>query len=309
MQIRNKKVFYTLSESTILIKTKINLRPETKSVILIMITMLLFSVQDAIAKHLVQTYPPIQVVWSRYISQTLATFVILFPVITRVLITNNIKIQMVRSTFLFLATFCFFSSIKYLQLAQVNAIFQLAPLIVTILSFVLLKEAVGKRRWSGVAAGLTGALLIIRPGSSEFSLNMCLPALAAMSYASYLVTTKYLSKNESPATNFLYTSLIGAIISSILVPSTWIPIAPGDLFVFGTFGLLGALGHLLIILAFRLIDASFLAPFTYMQLIFGTLWGYLFFFEIPSHFTLLGSLLIISAGIFVWQREKQLKKY
>ena len=269
--------------------------------------MLLFSLQDAVAKQLIQSYPPIQVVWARYSSQLLVSLVILFPVITTVLRTQNLKMQILRSTFLFSATVCFFSSLKYLQLAQVNAIFQVAPLFVVVLSFIILKEHVGIRRWVGVFVGIIGALLITRPGSTMFSLSMLLPGMAALCYASYLISTKYLSKAELPSTNFLYTSLVGAILASFLVSASWTPIISSDLFIFATFGLMGALGHFFIIIAFRLVDASFLAPFTYLQLIFGGIWGYYFFFEIPSYFTIFGGTLIIASGLYVWFRERRVK--
>ncbi|PQM59277.1 MAG: hypothetical protein CML40_08250, partial [Rhodobacteraceae bacterium] len=94
-----------------------NISPEAKSIALIIATVFLFSTQDAIAKNLIQTYPPIQVVWARYTSQTLVSLIVLFPIIKTVLKTKNIKIQLLRSGLLFGATFCFFSSLKYLQLA------------------------------------------------------------------------------------------------------------------------------------------------------------------------------------------------
>ena len=244
-----------------------NRSPEVKSIGLIIVTMLLFSTQDAIAKNLIQSYPPIQVVWARYTSQTVVSVIILLPVIRSILKTKNIRVQLLRSAFLFGATLFFFSSLKYLQLAQVNAIFQVAPLFVTALSVFILRESVGIKRWAGVLLGMIGATIIIRPGTSAFSPAIILPIGAALSYSSYLVTTKYLSNEEAPTTNFLYTALIGFLLASILVPTTWTPINPSDLFTFVSFGLLGALGHLFIIFAFRLIDASFLAPFTYLQLI------------------------------------------
>ena len=281
-----------------------SMSPEVKSIILIIITVFLFSTQDAIAKNLIIKYPAIQVVWARYTSQTLVSIVILSPVIITVLRTQNIAIQLLRSTFLFTATFCFFSSLKFLQLAQVNAIFQVAPLFVTALSAFILKEVVGLRRWGGVFLGLIGAIIIIRPGGTSFSLTLMLPMLAALSYASYLITTKYLSTDEAASTNFLYTSIIGVILASILVPTKWVPILPSDLLTFMGFGLLGALGHLFIILAFKLIDASFLAPFTYIQLIFASFWGYYIFSEIPNYFTILGSVLIVVSGLYVWTRSK-----
>ena len=269
--------------------------------------MLLFSTQDAIAKNLIQSYPPIQVVWARYTSQTIVSIVILLPIIGTVLKTQNVGIQLLRSAFLFGATFCFFSSLKHLQLAQVNAIFQIAPLFVTALSMFILRESVGFRRWAGVLFGILGAVIIIRPGTATFSITMILPIGAALSYASYLIATKYLSSEEAPTTNFIYTSLIGFIFASFLVPTTWSPINPSDLFTFVSFGLLGALGHFLIILAFRLIDASFLAPFTYLQLIFATFWGFYLFTEIPDRFTIIGSILIVFSGLYVWLREKKRK--
>lgn len=281
--------------------------PEAKSIGLIVITVFLFSTQDAIAKNLIQTYPPIQIVWARYASQTIATIVILFPIMRSVLQTKNIGIQLLRSTFLFGATFCFFSSLKYLQLAQVNAIFQVAPLFVTALSVLVLRESVGIRRWGGVFFGMLGALIIIRPVGPSFSYTLMLPIGAALSYASYLIATKYLSSEEAASTNFLYTSLIGFVIASLLVPGTWTPIITSDLFTFMSFGLLGALGHLFIILAFRIIDASFLAPFTYLQLIFASFWGFHLFSEIPDQFTVFGGVLIVISGFYVWFREQKRK--
>ena len=292
----------------LLLKSSIsNLSPEFKSISLILFTVFLFSTQDAIAKNLIEIYPPVQVVWARYASQTVVSLLILAPILGTVLKTKNIKVQLLRSTFLFGATFCFFSSLRYLQLAQVNAIFQVAPLFVTALSVIILRESVGIRRWVGVIIGMLGALLIIRPGATSFSMTLLLPAGAALCYASYLISTKYLSSEESPATNFLYTSLIGVVLASILVPPKWTPILPSDLLTFMSFGLLGALGHLLIILAFRMVDASFLAPFTYVQLIFASLWGYYFFTEIPSIYTVIGSVIIVSSGLYVWLRERKIK--
>ncbi|MDG2474993.1 MAG: DMT family transporter [Paracoccaceae bacterium] len=281
--------------------------PEAKSIALIIMTVLLFSTQDAIAKNLIQSYPPIQVVWSRYTSQTVVSLIILLPIIGTVLKTKNVGIQLLRSTFLFVATFCFFSSLKYLQLAQVNAVFQVAPLFVTALSVFVLRESVGVRRWGGVFVGMLGAIIIIRPGSTTFSLALILPIGAALSYASYLIATKYLSNEEAATTNFLYTSLIGFVLASFLAPTTWTPINPSDLFTFFSFGLLGALGHLFIILAFRLIDASFLAPFTYLQLIFASFWGVYLFAEIPDKFTIIGGVLIVFSGLYVWLREQKHK--
>ena len=280
--------------------------PRNKSIILILITILLFSMMDVIAKILVQTYPTDQIIWARYMSQTVVSIIVLSPIMNKVLVTKYFKLQLLRSTFLFFATYFFFTSLKYLQLVQVSAIFQIAPIFVTILSAIVLKEYVDIRRWAGVIIGMLGAILIIRPGSELFSINIVLPAIAAFCYASYVISTRYLSQEEPATTNFLYSSLIGSILASILVIPSWIPINPSDLFVFSCFGLLGALGHVLLINAFRMSEASFLAPFNYMNLVFGSLWGFYIFDEIPGFFTISGSAVIITSGIYIWIKDQKL---
>ena len=144
--------------------------PRKKSILLILTTILLFSMMDAIAKFLVQTYPSNQVVWARYMSQTVVSILVLSPILHKVLVTNNLKLQLLRSTFLFFATYFFFTSLKYMQLVQVNAIFQVSPIFVTILSAIVLKEYVDIRRWTGVIIGMLGALIIIGPGSDVFAI-------------------------------------------------------------------------------------------------------------------------------------------
>ena len=282
------------------------LSPQTKSIILILTTIFLFSMMDAIAKILVKTYSSDQIIWARYMSQTVVSVIVLSPIIHKVLVTKYFKLQLLRSTFLFLATFFFFTSLKYLQLAQISAIFQVAPIFVTLLSAIVLKEFINIRRWGGVIIGMLGALLIIRPGSEVFSINIIMPAIAALCYASYVISTRYLSQEESATTNFIYSSLIGSILASILVIPTWTPIDPSDLFVFSSFGLLGALGHVFLINAFRMSEASFLAPFSYMNLVFGSLWGFYIFDEIPGYFTIAGSVLIVFSGIYIWKKEQKL---
>jgi drug/metabolite transporter (DMT)-like permease len=281
--------------------------PRKKSILLILTTILLFSMMDAIAKYLVQTYPSNQVVWARYMSQTVVSIIVLSPILHKVLVTKNLKLQLLRSTFLFFATFFFFTSLKYMQLAEVNAIFQVAPIFVIFLSAIVLKEYVDIQKWGGGIVGMLGALIIIRPGSDVFSITMVLPAIAALCYASYVISTRYLSQEEPAVTNFIYSSLIGSILASILVIPSWTPINTEDLLVFSGFGLLGALGHILLIYAFRMSEASFLAPFIYMNLVYGSLWGFFLFDEIPSFFTISGAAVIISSGIYIWIRDQKLK--
>jgi len=278
-----------------------------KGICLILVTLALFVSMDSVAKHLVQSYPPIQVIWARYLSQTVVSFVLLSPVLYHVLKTKNFKLQLVRSALLFTATICFFTSLKTLKLAEVNAIFMVSPIFVTILSVLVLKETVGYRRWLGVAFGLIGALLIIGPGTGVFSYVVILPIISALGYAGFVISTRYLSQDESPLTSFVYTALLGSIAASVLVVPSWTPIDSSDLFVFSVFGLLGAAGHFLLIHAYRASEASFLAPFNYIGIIYGSVWGFYFFDEVPSFITVLGGLIIVSSGVYIWLREQKNK--
>ena len=278
-----------------------------KGICLILVTLALFTSMDSVAKHLVQNYPPIQVIWARYLSQTVVSFILLSPVLYRILRTKNFKLQILRSALLFTATVCFFTSLKTLKLADVNAIFQVSPIFVTILSVLVLKETVGHRRWLSVDFGLIGALLIIGPGTGVFSYTVILPIISALSYAAYVISTRYLSQDESPLTSFVYTALLGSIAASVLVVPSWTPIESSDLFVFSVFGLLGATGHFLLIHAYRISEASFLAPFNYIGILYGSLWGFYFFNEVPSLITILGGLIIVSSGIYIWLREQKNK--
>ena len=154
---------------------------------------------------------------------------------------------------------------------------------------------------------MAGALLIIGPGTGVFSFAVFLPALAALSYGCYVISTRYLNTDESPLTSFLYTALIGCICATFLVIPTWSPINPDDLLVFSFFGLLGAAGHFLLIFAYRYSEASFLAPFNYIGIVYGSLWGYFFFQEVPGFLTVVGSLIIVFSGLYIWFREQRNK--
>jgi len=281
--------------------------PRERSIALILSTVFFFTMMDVVAKILIQTYPPVQVIWARYMSQTVVSIIVLSPVLFKVLTTKNLKLQLLRSTLLFFATFFFFTSLKYMQLAEVNAIFQVSPIFVTILSAIVLREFVDFRRWVGVIFGMIGALIIIRPGSDVFSIALIYPAIAAFCYASYAISTRYLSQDEPPETNFIYSSLIGTILASTIVIQDWTPIKHSDLFLFCSVGLIGALGHVGLIYAFKISEASFLAPFNYMNLVFATLWGFCLFNEIPSNLTILGATIIVSSGIFIWVRDQKVK--
>ena len=279
------------------------LGPLAKGTLLFLTTLFLFSIMDGIAKGLTDRHHPLQVVWARYTSQTVIAFVVLSPFLAKLLRTKHIGLQLIRSAFLFGATMSFFTSLKFIPISSATAVFEIAPLFITILSFFVLGEKVGLRRWIGVSIGLVGAMIIIRPGSEVFSFVALLPALAAFCFSGYAISTRFLGKDESPWTSFLYTALIGCIASCLIVPTVWETPTLPDAGLMTTMGIVGGIGHYFLIRAFTITEASYLAPFGYVTLLFNGLWGYLFFFEVPDFYTICGAAIIISAGVYVWYRE------
>ena len=280
-------------------------RPVYKGIILMILSSFAFSCMDTIAKMMSANYDPFQVVWARYCSQSFWSLVVLAPFLTRLLKTRYLKLQILRSGLLFGATLAFFSALPYLKLAELFAIFEVAPLLITCLSFLVLKEKVSWPRWVGVTIGLLGALIIIRPGTEVFTPYALLPVVAASCFAGYSITTRFLGYEESPWTNFLYTAMIGTFIASVLVIPKWQPIAMEDLPVLASFGMIGGIGHLMLIFALRYTQASILAPFSYFGLLYSSFWGFFVFEELPDIFTYLGAFVIVASGIFVWYRENR----
>ena len=197
-----------------------------------------------------------------------------------------------------------------MQLSQVTAIFQTAPLIIVLLSALLLGEKVQVKQWLCVCSGMFGAILIIRPDLPVFSITMILPVGASICFAIFSILTRKLGQEKSPYTSFLYTALIGAVISSCLVYPSWVPVIMEDIVTFCFFGLLGGAGHFLLILAYRRSQASILAPFIYSSLIFSLFWGIFLLGEFPSFTTIMGGGIIVTSGIFMLiTKPSELEKF
>lgn len=278
--------------------------PEVTGILLCVVSIFLFSIMDVAAKYLTARHDPIQVVWARYASQCFWAFLILAPWAPKLMRTDRLGLQVLRSIFMFGATFTFFTAVSLMPLAEAIAIFEVAPLLITGLAFVVLKEPVGPRRVAGVAVGFVGAMIIIRPGAEVFTWASLLPIAAAFCYASYAVATRFLAHSESHWTSFLYTGLFGVLAASVFVPFGWTTPTPEDAVLMALFGILGGGGHLCLILALQRASASTVAPFSYVGLVFGTLWGFALFGELPDAWTVAGATVIVGAGLYVWRRER-----
>jgi drug/metabolite transporter (DMT)-like permease len=279
------------------------LSPTAQGIVFMLCAVFLFSGMDALAKFLSADYPVTQIVWARYAGQMAVVLAVLAPRVHLLIRTRHLGLQLIRSGFLFAATFCFFTSLSQLEIASATALMNIHPVLLILGAALILREGLGMRRIIGIIAALTGALIIIRPGSDVFSTAALLPLLAGFSYAAYALSTRFLGRDENILTSYLYTALIGTIAASLLVPAVWVTPTWPAVGLFMVLGATGALGQFLLIRALTVAEAGAVAPFGYAGVIFATTWGLLAFDEVPDALTLLGALVIIGAGVYVWQRE------
>jgi drug/metabolite transporter (DMT)-like permease len=264
-----------------------------------------FVVLDTFAKYLIQTYPVVQVIWARFFFHTLLVLMLMRTKIPGGIVSKTWKLQGTRSIAMLITTTLFFIGLSRVQLATASTIMFLSPIFVTILAIPMLGESVGFRRWIGVLIGFMGALIIVRPNSISFDVGLLYILAAAFSHAFYQIFTRRVRMYDHALTSLLYTGLIGALITSLIVPFYWVSVNPLDWFLFAFLGLAGSVGHLCFIRAFSLAPASVVAPLSYTSLIWATVSGYIFFADLPDRWVIIGGALIIGSGLYIFYREQQ----
>jgi drug/metabolite transporter (DMT)-like permease len=271
-------------------------------------TMFWFVTLDSTAKYLMQTYPVVQVIWARFFFHLLFVVLLMGPQLVTRIKSQNLLHQCLRSLFMFSTTVLFFVGISFLPLATASTIMFMSPVIVTVLSIPLLGEKVGPRRWMGIAIGFVGALVVMRPGTDSLQLSILVVLAAAFTNALYQVFTRKLGMRDSPMTSLFYTGVIGALVTTIVAPFYWQPVAAVDWLLFVFAGIAGGIGHLCLIRAFRHAPASVVAPFSYSSLLWATSFGFVLFGDLPGVWTLSGAALIIGSGLYIFHREQALKR-
>lgn len=279
------------------------LRPG-RGIALLLAAIVLFCLMDALAKHLSKTYPVMQVVWARYVFHIVLLVPLLFrtdPL--RLFRTQRLGLQLSRSLTLFGSTSLFYLAISLMPLADASSISAVTPLIVTALSVPFLGEKVGPRRWAAVCIGFIGVLIIIRPGPNVINEWAYLPLLNSLCFAFYSLTTRSLSRTDGATTTLFYSASIGAVLISLAAPTFWQSPDFMGWVMLATVGLVGGASHFLLIRAYDHAPASVLAPFSYVQLIWMAVLGYVFFGDLPDSWTITGALVVAGSGLYVFYRE------
>lgn len=256
------------------------------------------AVNDAMAKALTDTYSPLQILFLRnVISLPVALVLGLYMQGRTALISKRPGVHLMRGFFWVLATYLFFTGIAHLGLAKSTALVFLAPLLIVPFAALFLGENAGFYRWIAVTCGFLGAMMIIRPSISGIDPIAWMPIAAAFMAAFLMLSARLVDPEESIWTLLLYLTGASACLSALLVPFVWTPLQNSDLWLLLGVALFGTAGMVLITQAFRVAPATLVAPLDYSALLWASLFGWLFWREIPDVWTYLGAAIIVMSGL------------
>lgn len=278
----------------------------TAGILLMCAGIAFLTVNDALAKALTTGYAPPQILFLRnIIALPFAVLIALKMGGPAALISRRPSMHLLRGVIWIGAATLFFTSLRYLGLAEATVLVFVAPVFITALSVPLLKEEVGWRRWCAVLAGFLGVLVVVRPGLDAFQAVSLLPVATAFLYALLMISARWVDPNESVWTMMLYLTGSGALLSALLQPFVWSPVRVEDIWLFVAIAFFGTTGVTLITQAFRFAPAAVVAPFDYTALLWAALIGWLVWNEIPDFATWIGAAIIIASGLFIIWRESR----
>ena len=276
-----------------------------KGIALILLSTIFLGTSDVTSKYLSATLPSVEIAWIRFVVFAIIMVPAMVPgTAIYSLRTTSVKLQLLRGTALLGSSFFFITGLRYLPIAEASATGFISPLFVTALSILFLSEKVGFRRWIATATGLFGVLVILRPGTSAFHVAAFLPIISAFCWASTLIMTRMMSGKEHSSTIMTYSSIAGLAIMTVMVPFAWTTPTWHDIMFGILVGVASTAGQWIVVLAFRYADASVLAPFSYTQLLWVSILGFLVFGELPDVWTIIGAAFIVGSGLYTAHRER-----
>ncbi len=270
----------------------------------------LFALMDAGLKLLAAHYPPMQVSAMRGLASLpfILAWVLLsvgprqaLPILFRV----RWPLHALRGVLGIMMMASFVYALRTLPLSTAYTIFFIAPLLITALSVPILGERVGPRRWTAIAIGFVGVLVVLRPtGQGLTSLAGLAVLLAALGYAVSAITVRVLSRTDSNQSIVVWLLISMAFGAGALALPDWVPIRSGDLSLILGVGIAGALGQYTITEAFRRGEASLIAPLEYTALLWGVLLDYGLWHVLPDSVTWVGAAIIVLSGLYLFRRER-----
>ncbi len=270
-----------------------------------------FTCIDTSAKWLILFgLPTLQVVFARYFGHFVLALLFYVPREGRAALVSNAPAkQALRSVFLLGSTVMNFMALKHLPITITTTIFFAGPIVTSILAIPILGEKVGLRRLIAICVGFSGVIVVVQPWGTAFHPAMFFSLAGLMCASLYFIMTRMLSGVEANATQQIWSSGIAMTALLPFALQNWVwPDTTQAWIIFCLIGFFGASGHTIATIAHRWADASLLAPVVYIQVFMASLAGVLVFNTWPTIWTLVGGAIIISSGLYIWQRERSLKR-
>jgi drug/metabolite transporter (DMT)-like permease len=269
----------------------------------------LFAIVDTTAKWLGQTYAPAQIVFFRHLFGLIPIAVLVWRSGgLSALRTRRPFAHALRGGLLFATVLLFFTALRGMPLAEVIAVSFTAPLFINALSGPLLGEAVGVRRWAAVVAGLVGALVMVRPGTTAFRPEALLVLASAFMFALAVLLTRRLTRSETNVAVVTYTTVIAGLIGLPFTILAWQAPGSSDLGLFAVVDIGGGSGAYLLVVAYRNAPVAVVAPFEYSKLIWGSVFGWMLWREAPEPAVWIGAAIVAVSGAYITRREMLLDR-
>jgi drug/metabolite transporter (DMT)-like permease len=270
-----------------------------------------FTCIDTSAKWLILAgLPAIQVVFARYAGHLLYALIVFLPQEgLDALRSRSPRLQFLRSTFLMGSTVLNFMALSYLPITVTTTIAFAMPIAVTLLAIPILGETVGLRRIIAVCVGFSGVIVVTQPWSTLWHPAMLLSVTSMVIASLYFIMTRKLAGVETAATQQVWASAFATVILAPFVIKGWVwPQGVQAWAVFAAIGFFGFTGHVCATAAHRWADASILSPLIYTQIFLAAAAGIMVFDTWPTVWTLGGGAIIVASGIYIWSRERALRK-
>lgn len=271
------------------------------------LAMVLFSMLDASAKYLGQVLPVQQIVFIRYLGGTIVAAA-LFNRWTdgSRWVTKRPWLQVGRALCLAGSTACNFTGVRYLTLAESVTVGFAAPLLIAALAGPLLGERIDARRWAAVVLGFVGVVIVAAPDPTRFNIHILWPVGGMVFYAFYTLTTRVLARSDiaTPGAMVVFSNVIAVIVFAPFFTQGWVaPPSTLTVVILACLGVLGTVGHLFATRAYAMAPAPIIAPFSYSQLLWMALIGYVVFHDVPTVNTGIGAGLVVLSGLYLLYRE------
>jgi S-adenosylmethionine uptake transporter len=259
-----------------------------------------FTLQDALSKHLAAAYNPLMVVMIRY--WVFAAFVLALALrrpggLRSGIATRHAGLHMARAALLIAEIGIIVTSYTLIGLIDTHAVFAVCPLIIVALSGPVLGEKVGLARWLAIAAGLAGVLVILQPGTGVFSAAALLPLASATMFALYSLLTRRATQAEDAFLSLFWSGIFGAGLITGIGLFWWEPMTGADWLWMGLYGGLAVFANWLLIRCYEVAEASAVQPFAYFQIVFVSIAGLVVFGETLAPHVVLGAAIVVGAGL------------